>query len=81
LNGEAKDVSSGADRMFFLNGQVENNSNNFVNYGENTGIYEEIVGTVAAVFSDQNNFSNCWRTVLLPQGAFQSDFVDVGGGK
>ena len=52
LNGEAKDVSSGSDRMFFKNGQVENSSNNFVNYGENTGIYEEIVGTVSAAFRD-----------------------------
>ena len=38
--------------MFFKNGQVENSSNNFVNYGENTGIYEEIVGTVTAAFRD-----------------------------
>ena len=52
LNGEAKGVSSGADRMFLKNGQVENSSNNFVNYGENTGIYEEIVGTVTAAFRD-----------------------------
>jgi hypothetical protein len=52
LNGESKYVSSGYDRMLFKNGQVENSSNNFVNYGENTGIYEEIVGTVTAAFRD-----------------------------